>query len=154
MCLNAFGVPSSEIGQTPECGLWPQRKGIKNAEVAETQRSHFRKFGVPAAGVVFAAFVPMALVLLVADMSGLADLYAVGVVGAIATNLGASATNGKLPLAKWERGLMFGTFLLMLAIEITLFATKPNARVFAVTLLTFGLILRGLASERRGRRSN
>jgi len=86
-------------------------------------------------------------VIFVADMSGLADLYAVGVVGAIATNLGASSTDKHLKLTKWERGLMFFTFLVMLAIEISLLIDKPNARVFAVTLLCVGLILRGLAAE-------
>jgi amino acid transporter/nucleotide-binding universal stress UspA family protein len=109
--------------------------------------SRLNKFGVPTLGMIFAALVPMALVMLVGDMSGLADLYAVGVVGAIATNLGASSTDKGLKLAKWERGLMFFTFLVMLAIEISLLIDKPNARVFAVTLLCVGLILRGLAAE-------
>jgi amino acid transporter/nucleotide-binding universal stress UspA family protein len=105
------------------------------------------KHGVPTIGMLFAAIVPMILVMCVGDMSGLADLYAVGVVGAIATNLGASSTDKHLDLNKWERGLMFFTFLVMLAIEISLFIDKPNARVFAVTILAVGLILRGLASE-------
>lgn len=105
------------------------------------------KFGVPTVGMLFAAIVPMALVLCVGDMSGLADLYAVGVVEAIATNLGASSTDKGLNLTKWERGLMFFTFLIMLGIEISLLVDKPNARVFAVTLLCVGLILRGLAAE-------
>ncbi len=81
------------------------------------------------------------------DVSGLADLYAVGVVGAIATNLGACSTDRKLGLASWERSLMFVTFLIMLAIEVSLFADKPSARVFAGTVLLFGLLLRGLAAE-------
>lgn len=106
------------------------------------------KFGVPNLGIIVATVIPFLLVIAVKDMAGLADLYAVGVVGAIATNLGASATDKKLGLAPWERILMFGTFLIMLAIEISLFIDKPSARVFAVTVLTIGLILRGLASER------
>jgi hypothetical protein len=36
----------------------------------------------------------------------------------------------------------------MAAIEVSLFIDKPNARLFAATILVFGLILRGLASER------
>ena len=68
----------------------------------------------------------------VKDMAGLADLYAVGVVGAIATNLGATSTDRKLDLARWERVLMFCTFLIMAAIEISLFIDKPNARLFAL----------------------
>ena len=87
------------------------------------------------------------LVLIVTDMGGLADLYAVGVVGAIATNLGASSTDGKLELVMWERVLMFCTFLIMVAIEVSLFWDKPSARLFAGSVLLIGLILRGLASE-------
>src|SRR5438445_11195020 len=43
------------------------------------------KWGVPSAGMLFATIVPMLLVIIVKDMSRLADLYASGVVGAIAT---------------------------------------------------------------------
>ena len=105
------------------------------------------EFGVPNLGLMIATIIPAALVLSVSDVSGLADLYAVGVVGAIATNLGACSTDRKLNLVKWERGLMFITFLIMLAIELSLFADKPAARVFAGTVLLFGLLLRGLAAE-------
>src|SRR2546423_55779 len=107
------------------------------------------KWGVPSAGMLLATLVPMLLVIVVKDMSGLADLYAVGVVGAIATNLGATSTDRKLAIKRWERTLMFGTFLVMAAIEISLLIDKPNARYFAVTILAVGLILRGLVQERR-----
>jgi amino acid transporter/nucleotide-binding universal stress UspA family protein len=107
------------------------------------------KWGVPSAGMLLATVVPMVLVLLVKDMAGLADLYAVGVVGAIATNLGATSTDRKLSIKPLQRTLMFGTFLVMAAIEISLLIDKPNARYFAVTILAVGLILRGLVQERR-----
>jgi len=107
------------------------------------------KWGVPSAGMLLATIVPMLLVLLVKDMAGLADLYAVGVVGAIATNLGATSTDRKLIIKPWERTLMFVTFLVMAAIEFSLLIDKPNARYFAVTILAVGLILRGLVQERR-----
>jgi amino acid transporter/nucleotide-binding universal stress UspA family protein len=107
------------------------------------------KWGVPSAGMLLATLVPMLLVLMVKDMAGLADLYAVGVVGAIATNLGATSTDRKLSIKSWERTLMFGTFIVMAAIEMSLLIDKPNARYFAVTILAVGLILRGLVQERR-----
>jgi len=110
------------------------------------------KWGVPSAGMLLATLVPMLLVIVVKDMSGLAELYAVGVVGAIATNLGATATDRKLSIKLWERSLMLGTFLVMAAIEISLLIDKPNARYFAVTILAVGLILRGLVQERRMKR--
>jgi nucleotide-binding universal stress UspA family protein len=105
------------------------------------------QFGVPNLGLIVATVIPVILVLVVKDMGGLADLYAVGVVGAIATNLGACSTDRKLGLVTWERAIMFVTFLVMLTIEISLFATKPSARIFAMAVLLLGLILRGLAAE-------
>jgi nucleotide-binding universal stress UspA family protein len=101
---------------------------------------------------VVATIIPVGLVLVVSDMSGLADLYAVGVVGAIATNLGATSTDRKVALGSWERGLMFFTFLIMTGIEISLLIEKPNARYFALTILVCGLVLRELARERAARR--
>src|SRR5947199_5323539 len=107
------------------------------------------RWGVPGFAMAFATVIPMLLVLLVKDMAGLADLYAVGVVGAIATNLGATSTDRKLLIKTWERTLMFGTFVVMAAIEMSLLIDKPNARYFAVTILAVGLIMRGLVQERR-----
>jgi amino acid transporter/nucleotide-binding universal stress UspA family protein len=109
-------------------------------------------FGVPNAGLLFAMLIPAGLVIAVSDMSGLADLYAVGVVGAIATNLGATSTDWKLNLKGFQRGIMFVTFLIMAAIEMSLFIDKPSARIFAFTVLAMGLILRGLAKESAERR--
>jgi amino acid transporter len=112
------------------------------------QFEKLNSFGVPEFGLVIATIIPAILVVAVKDIAGLADLYAVGVVGAIATNLGASSTDKHLDLARWERILMFCTFLIMTAIEITLLIDKPSARVFAVSILAVGLVLRGLAEER------
>ena len=112
------------------------------------QFEKLNSFGVPAFGLIVATIIPAVLVVAVRDIAGLADLYAVGVVGAIATNLGATSTDKRLDLARWERVLMFCTFLIMSAIEISLFIDKPNARVFAASVLAVGLVLRGLAEER------
>ncbi|MBV8586002.1 MAG: amino acid permease, partial [Verrucomicrobia bacterium] len=109
-------------------------------------------FGVPTLGLVVATVVPTILVVAIKDVAGLADLYAVGVVGAIATNLGASSTDRKLGLATWERVLMFCTFIIMAAIEISLFIDKPNARLFALAILAVGLVLHGLVGEAAERR--
>ena len=60
-------------------------------------------YGVPQVGTIIATLIPAALVLLVSDVSGLADLYAVGVVGAIACNLGATSTDKTIPLSNRQR---------------------------------------------------
>jgi amino acid transporter/nucleotide-binding universal stress UspA family protein len=116
--------------------------------------SKLNSYGVPNCGLLVATIVPAVLVAAVSDVGGLADLYAVGVVGAIATNLGASSTDRKLELATWERVLMFFTFIIMTAIEISLFWDKPNARYFAGSVLLLGLIMRGLASEHLQRKES
>ena len=115
------------------------------------QFQKLNEFGVPNLGLLCATIVPALLVIAVRDMSGLADLYAVGVVGAIATNLGACSTDKKLKLVPWERILMFITFLIMVAIELSLLVDKPSARIFAGTVLLVGLLLRGLAAEHAAR---
>jgi amino acid transporter/nucleotide-binding universal stress UspA family protein len=107
------------------------------------------KWGVPNLAALVATIVPMALVIFVKDMAGLAELYAVGVVGAIAANLGATSTDRKLSIKGWERTLMLGTFVVMAAIELSLLIDKPNARYFAFTILLIGLILRALVMEHR-----
>ncbi|MEP6603502.1 MAG: universal stress protein [Spartobacteria bacterium] len=111
------------------------------------------KWGVPTSAMVVATIVPILLVVFVNDISGLADLYAVGVVGAIATNLGATATDKTLSIKPWERTLMVFTFIITAAIELSLLIDKPNARYFAVTVLAVGLILRGLVQERRAKKA-
>ena len=116
------------------------------------QFEKLNSFGVPTVGLAIATIIPAILVVAVRDMVGLADLYAVGVVGAIATNLGASATDRKLDLVRWERVLMFCTFLIMSGIEVSLFIDKPNARLFALGMLAAGLVLHGLAAERAEKR--
>src|SRR5271165_2438548 len=115
--------------------------------------SRFEKlngFGVPNLGLIVATIIPAILVVAVKDVAGLAELYAVGVVGAIATNLGATSTDNKLNLAPWERALMFCTFLVMAAIEISLLIEKPGARLFAGSVVAVGLILHGITAARKG----
>jgi nucleotide-binding universal stress UspA family protein len=73
----------------------------------------------------------------------------VGVVGAIATNLGATSTDENLKLAPWERVLMFSTFLIMAAIEVSLLIEKPGARVFAGSVVAVGLVLHGISVVRK-----
>lgn len=106
-------------------------------------------FGVPIFPLIIATLVPVIVLTFVHDIAQLANLYAVGFVGAIATNLGASASDKTIPLTRFQRRLMWGTCVLMILIELTLFITKPDARRFALTVLTAGLILRAFVMERR-----
>jgi len=120
----------------------------KDGELPETFQK-MTPYGVPYFPLIFAVLAPMTVLLFVHDVAALANLYAVGFVGAIATNLGVTASNYSLPMTKTERGFMYVTFVIMLAIELTLFVTKPAARRFAFAILTLGLILRALVIEFR-----
>lgn len=104
-------------------------------------------FGVPIYPTICAFIFPMTLLLVVHDVAGLADLYAIGFVGAIAVNLGSTSTNLKLPLNYFERAFMFATCLIMSLIELTLFVDKPHARGFVFAVMAVGLLLRSLVKE-------
>lgn len=106
-------------------------------------------FGVPIFPLILATIVPICVLIFAHDMVQLAALYAVGFVGAIATNIGVNAFDKSLPIKSSERTLMYGVFVIMVVIELTLFIMKPEARRFALSVLTGGLILRALVVEQR-----
>src|ERR1043165_2107178 len=60
--------------------------------------------GVPWVGLLVAAALPMVILVFVgSDAKMLGELYAIGVVGAIAINVTSCAANKALPISKWER---------------------------------------------------
>jgi amino acid transporter len=107
------------------------------------------RFGVPIYPTLACFLLPIMVLLFINDISGLASLYAIGFVGAIAVNLGATSTNPALSINIWSRVFMFGTFVVMLLIETTLFIDKPHARIFVLSILCLGLLLRALVAERK-----
>ncbi len=106
--------------------------------------------GVPIMPLVIATALPILVVLFSPNQISLMELYAIGVVGAIAVNLGSCAFNRNLKLVWHERGLMALTFLVLFAVEMTLAKTKPNALYFIVCILIVGFGLRGIAQKRAG----
>ncbi len=109
-------------------------------------------FGVPRYPLILTVIAIVVILLFVHDIAALANLYAVGFIGAIATNLGVNAADKTLPMTRGERIFMWATCVILVAIEATLFITKPEARRFAVSMVTFGLILRMLVVEYRQRK--
>ena len=77
------------------------------------QFTGLNRWGMPLLPLLVGTVAPMIVVLIVPDVGGLADLYAIGVVGAVALNLGTTATNFHMDLRKWERAIMGGLALLM-----------------------------------------
>jgi amino acid transporter len=105
------------------------------------------RFGVPWIVLLISMLVPILVIDLQRGentLHGLAAMYGIGVVGAIATNLGSTAFNFKLPMVRRERIIMMLTFLVLAAVEVTIAITKPAALAFAVTILGLGFVARAL----------
>jgi len=94
--------------------------------------------GVPWQPLLVAVILPAILVTLSDDLDSLADMYAIGVVGAITVNLGSSCFNKRLKLNWREFSVMLVTFLILFAIEVTIAKTKP-AGFDEVPMKNFGL---------------
>jgi amino acid transporter/nucleotide-binding universal stress UspA family protein len=99
-------------------------------------------FGVPWRTLIAAVALPTAILLVTGDLDLLAGLYAIGVVGAIAINLGSCCSNLSMPLRWFERAGMGLLAAIMVAIELTLCIEKPSALAFAGSVLAIGLGLR------------
>ncbi len=97
------------------------------------------RYGMPKLPLLIAAVIPALVLLLFPKVEELADLYAIGVVGAIAINLGSISTNRKLEIRGSERLLMLVLTLILVAIELTICVVKPHARGFATIVLVIGL---------------
>jgi nucleotide-binding universal stress UspA family protein len=106
--------------------------------------------GVPWLPLVCGVAMPMILVVLADDLDSLADMYAIGVVGAITVNLGSCCFNKRINLSWGGRALMFSTFVILFAVEITIAKTKPAALFFAACVLGIGFGLRWFAMKRAG----
>ncbi len=106
--------------------------------------------GVPIIPLGIAGALPFVVAALAPDLHALAGLYAIGVVGAIAVNLGSCTFNRKLSLRWFERGIMGVTFLVLFAVELTIARTERDALFFACCVLGAGFALRHYAQKRAG----
>jgi len=91
--------------------------------------------GVPWVPLVLAVAMPGVVLLFVHDDKALGELYAIGVVGAIAINFLCSAANKSLPIGRWERMGLWTLAGVMSAIEVTIIIAKPHATLFASILI-------------------
>ena len=107
--------------------------------------SKLNRFGMPWLPLWVAVSIPILVLLFEHDMVGLASLYAVGVVGAISLNLITCATNFKLDIKPWERGLLLVSASVLVIVEITICVQKIHALLFVLTILGGGLALRQIA---------
>jgi len=113
----------------------------------------FRKLnrhGVPIYPLLIALGLPTVVLLLVANFTSLAGLYAIGVVGAITVNVGSCAFNRTVGFTWYDRVLFGVTFCILFFVELTLAHTKLDALQFVVAILVAGLALRAYTQKRQG----
>lgn len=109
--------------------------------------SRVNRFGVPAYGLVGACALPAVIVLLTGEMQALAKLYAIGVVGAIAINLGSCAYNRQLNIGRFERPALWIIGTIMAAIWITIPFSYLPALLFLGVMVGGGMALRLVAQR-------
>jgi amino acid transporter/nucleotide-binding universal stress UspA family protein len=114
------------------------------------QLAGLNRHGVPKIPLLVAALIPIVVLAITREFEALAGLYAIGVVGAIAVNLGSCTFNKKLGLRWYERMLMALTFVILSGVEITIAKTKPDALFFALCVLGVGLGLRAYSHKLSG----
>jgi amino acid transporter/nucleotide-binding universal stress UspA family protein len=114
------------------------------------QLARLNPHGVPKIPLIAAVAVPILVLAVTKDFEALAGLYAIGVVGAIAVNLGSCTFNKRLGLPWYQRLIMGMTFFVLAAVELTIAMSKPDALRFAVCVLLGGYALRAYSHKASG----
>jgi amino acid transporter/nucleotide-binding universal stress UspA family protein len=114
------------------------------------QLAKLNPHGVPFIPLIAAVAIPVVVLAVTKDFEALAGLYAIGVVGAIAVNLGSCTFNKRLGLPWYQRLIMGLTFVILVAVELTIAKTKPEALFFAVCVLGLGYLLRAYSHKASG----
>jgi amino acid transporter/nucleotide-binding universal stress UspA family protein len=114
------------------------------------QFRRLNRHGVPMYPLLIALGLPTVVLLLVANFTALAGLYAIGVVGAITVNVGSCAFNRTVGFTWYDRVLFGITFCVLFVVELTLAHTKQDALFFVVVVLGAGLAVRAYTQKRQG----
>jgi amino acid transporter len=109
------------------------------------------RFGVPWVALIAATILPVIVLDVGESVETLSSLYAIGVVGAIALNIGSCAFTKTLPLNRRQRLVMNLTVVLLAAIWITIALTKLHALMFVSIVLAVGLAIREYTHRHRRR---
>jgi amino acid transporter len=110
------------------------------------------RFGVPWVPALIAASVPILVLMISHDLTSLAALYAIGVIGAVAINVTLCATHPRLRRLH-RKAPMMALGIVLLIIWITLACTKLHALIFVTVVMAVGLTARAInkkITERRG----
>ena len=96
------------------------------------------RFGVPWVPALIAASVPILVLLFTHDLERLAELYAIGVIGAVAINVSLCAIHPRLRRIKRKLPMIL-LGLILLSIWVTLACTKLHALAFVSVVMVVGL---------------
>jgi len=107
------------------------------------------KNGMPIIPVIIATLIPAIVLIIIHDVITLSALYAIGVVGAIMINVGATGTDKTLKLSKVTRAFMIFSAVVLFLIETTIVIEKTKALIFASSVLVVGLTAREITRRRR-----
>jgi len=100
-------------------------------------------FGSPWIACIVATIVPAAVLLFFHDLEKLAQLYAIGIVGAVGINCMLTAFHPRLRKF-YRKGFMLAIGVLLGAVWITLALTKFHALIFVTLVMVVGLTARQL----------
>src|SRR5213594_636842 len=114
------------------------------------QFKRLNRHGVPSYPLLIAIALPAVVLLLVANFTALAGLYAIGVVGAITVNVGSCTFNRTAGFTWYDRVLFGITFVVLAFVELTLAHTKLDALQFVLAVLIGGLALRAYTLKLQG----
>ena len=114
------------------------------------QFTRLNKHGVPIYPLLIAVGIPSLVLLTATGFTSLAGLYAIGVVGAIAVNVGSCAFNRTAGFTWYDRVLFGITFVILFLVELTLAHSKPDALFFVTCVLLGGLALRAYTLKLQG----
>jgi len=110
-------------------------------------------YGVPIFPLIIATVMPFIVASISSNLESLMGLYAIGVVGAIAVNLGSCTFNFKINIKWYNRIIMGLTFIVLFAMELTIAKTRQDALFFAVCIVGLGLGARSWAQRLAGYRT-
>ena len=99
-------------------------------------------FGVPWIAIVTACVVCSGVLLVSGEVDKLGDLYAIGVVGAIAVNLISTYFNREVKIGRIERIGLIVLAAFLVVVELTIICTQWRADVFVIVVLLGGYALR------------
>lgn len=117
----------------------------RDGELPETFQK-LNRFGSPWIATLVAGVIPASVLVFAHDLTTLASLYAIGIVGAVALNCVLCATHPRLPdtskIFPWRHIFMGGLGLLLCALWVTLAGAKLHALAFVAIVMGVGLTLR------------